>query len=88
VKELSFFYDPIDLMGVRKTANAKEEARIAREEHAKDREAASAGSKEGVISDSEAADLARKRLFRSGTVYTSTLGEEIDPNSLAGTRLQ
>lgn len=46
------------------------------------------GKKEGVISDSEAAELARKRLFRSGTVYTSTLGEEIDPNSLAGTRLQ
>lgn len=46
------------------------------------------GKKEGVISDAEAAELARKRLFRSGTVYTSTLGEEIDPNSLAGTRLQ
>lgn len=46
------------------------------------------GKSEGVISDAEAADLARKRLFRSGTVYTSTLGEEIDPNSLAGTRLQ
>ena len=46
------------------------------------------GKAEGVISDQEAADLARKRLFRSGTVYTSTLGEEIDPNSLAGTRLQ
>ena len=43
---------------------------------------------EGVMSDAEAADIARKRLFRSGTVYTSTLGEEIDPNSLSGTRLQ
>jgi len=49
----------------------------------------SSGAKgEGVMSDAEAADLARKRLFRSGTVYTSTLGEEVDPNSLSGTRLQ
>jgi len=43
---------------------------------------------EGIISDAEAQDLAKKKLFRSGTVYTSPLGEDITASQLSGTQLQ
>ena len=39
------------------------------------------------ISDAEAQELAKKRLFRSGTVFTNTLGEDVTDVQTEGTRL-
>ena len=39
------------------------------------------------ISDAEAQRLAKKRLFRSGTVFTNTLGEDVTDAQTEGTRL-
>ena len=43
---------------------------------------------EGILSDAEAQDIAKKKLFRSGTVATSPLGEDITASQLSGTQLQ
>lgn len=42
---------------------------------------------EGVISDAEAQAIAKKKLFRSGSVATSPLGEDITANQLSATQL-
>jgi len=39
------------------------------------------------VSDTEAQELAKKRLFRSGTVFTNTLGEDVTEAQKEGTRL-
>lgn len=39
------------------------------------------------VSDAEAQELAKKRLFRSGTVFTNTLGEDVTDAQTEGTRL-
>ncbi len=43
---------------------------------------------EGVITTQEAETLAQQKLFRSGSVFTSTLGDPITTAQLSGTRLQ
>lgn len=43
---------------------------------------------EGVITDAEAQEIAKKRMYRSGTVYTSTLGEDITDAQVSGTVLR
>jgi hypothetical protein len=42
----------------------------------------------GDVPESDAQKIARQRMFRSGTVYTSTLGEDITSDQLAGARLR
>ncbi len=42
---------------------------------------------EGVISDAEAQSIAKKKLFRSGTISNSPLGEDVTANQLSATQL-
>lgn len=46
------------------------------------------GGAEGVISSAQASAIAQQKLFRSGSVFTSTLGDPISSAELSGTRLQ
>lgn len=39
------------------------------------------------ISEADAQKLAKSRLFRSGTVFTNTLGEDLSDSQTEGTRL-
>ena len=69
----------------------RENDKITDAQKAADAAAQAGGSgiaEEGVITDAQAQELAKKRLFRTGSVYTTALGDEITADQLAGTRLR
>jgi hypothetical protein len=94
------FFDPGNVFGKTKTTigpdwgnmlfkydeKAEQKAELAKQRE----EARKAGNigDPGAVGESDAQKIARQRMFRSGTVYTSTLGEDITGDQLAGARLR
>lgn len=81
VDPIGFFHDNglLDKIGGKKES-APEPAAAA---------SAPAGSSDtGKLSDEEAAKIARQKMYRSGTVMTTPLGEAVTQDQLAGARLR
>ena len=82
IDPLGFFHDNglLDKIGGKKDSSPEPAAAAA--------SAPAGASDTGKLSDEEAAKIARQKMYRSGTVMTTPLGEAVTQDQLAGARLR